>query len=72
MNKIIILGEKKEAVKVEINTDSEIIRKDEIESQMTDWWVDSVIDSMPYDWWRIRMQDNKIIIEPVTIEPMEG
>ena len=74
MTKNILLGEKiEEAVKVE-NTDPEIVRKDEIESQMTDWWVDSIINPMPYDWFRISKDGNKIIIEPVKIVtiPIEG
>jgi|GEM_PF-3733205 len=57
-----------EILKPEINTDPEITTKHEVGDKLAAYWVDTVIDSMPYEWFQIKMEGNRIVIEPVRIE----
>jgi len=54
-----------------INTEPEIISKHEIGERINDYWIDTVIDSMPHTWFQIRGEGNKVIIEPVKIEAID-
>jgi len=64
------MGGKEEVLKLEVNTDPEIVLRDDVGGRLNDWWGDAVVTEMPFEWFRIRMQDNSIIIEPVKVEPI--
>jgi len=65
-----ILREKEEVLKLEVNTDPEIVLRDDVGGRLNDWWGDAVVTEMPFEWFRIRKEDNRIIIEPVKVEPI--
>lgn len=68
---IVLEEEKKEVLKLEINTDPQVLLKDEVGDHLFYYWADAVISSMPFQWFRIKKDGNRIIIEPVKIEAIE-
>ena len=72
--------EKKENITVEaeeyfkglkINIDPEVVLKDEVGQRIDDYWAGCVVSGMTHKWFRIRTDSNRIIIEPVNVEPIQ-
>ena len=47
---------------------AEIVRRKEVGDRITEYWVDTVINSMDHKWFTIYKEGNSIKISPVTIE----
>lgn len=54
-----------------INVAPEVLLKDEIGQRLDDYWTDTVMSNMGHKWFQIRKEGNRIIIEPVTVIPIE-
>lgn len=67
-----LIGKEADAYKLEVNVDPDIVLKDAVSHRIEDYWADTVIrelsDRFGFQWFQIRKDGNKIIIEPVKIE----
>jgi hypothetical protein len=50
----------------------EIVAREAVGDKLIDYWTDSVIEQMPYEWFKISKKGNKVVIEPVEIKVIEG
>ena len=49
----------------------EIVHKDDIGVRLDEFWADTVIRDMPYDWFIIKQVGNHVEIHPVTVKEID-
>lgn len=71
IKEIEVRGAEEDKLRLGIDANPEVVLKEEVGQRLDEGWADSVISSMGFQWFQIRKEGNRIIVEPVNVVPIE-